>query len=354
MPRKRLAARLYQRPDTGEWIIRDGPITRRTGCGAGERGAAEKALAAYVEARDAAARPGGPSHPHELTVGAVLALYADHRAETVASPQTLAYSITALATFWGDLTCDAVKASTCRSYELHRAKPRADATGRLRAASASTVRRDLGVLQAALNHAHAEGVLIYPVKVTLSAAAPPRDRWITRSEAARLLRAASPHLRRFILLSLYTGRRHGALLDLTWARVDLDAGVIRFREDGERETNKRRGRARIPRQLLAHLRRWRQSARRGETHVINWRGRPLDSIKTAMEAASHRADLPGVTAHVLKHTAITWAISNGMEVEDAAEFFDTTPDVIRKTYWHHSPKHQQRALAIIERRGLGA
>jgi hypothetical protein len=86
------------------------------------------------------------------------------------------------------------------------------------------------------------------------------------------------------------------------------------------------------------------------THVVMFRGEPLASIKRGIERAGERAGIEGVTPHVLKHTAITWAIMNGLSVEDAAECFDTSPQTIRKTYWHHSPHHQERALEAVERR----
>jgi hypothetical protein len=41
---------------------------------------------------------------------------------------------------------------------------------------------------------------------------------------------------------------------------------------------------------------------------------------------------------------------NGLGEEDAAEDFDTSPQTIRKTYWRHSPHHQERALEVVERR----
>lgn len=337
MPRPRKPARLYFRRDEGQWIIRDGAAQHRTGLGLEQRGEAESALAQYLTARPAPERR-GPANPSELTVGEVLSRYADDKGATLAAPATLAYSIAALAPFWGDLTCDAVKGSTCRAY------------GRSRACKPSTVRRELGVLQAALNHAHGEGLLIHPVKVTLPDAGEPKDRWLTRSEAAKLLRATPPHLRRFILLSLYTGRRMSAVLELTWTRVDLDAGVIRFRADGGRETNKRRGRVRIARQLAAHLRRWQTLSPR-ETHVVSFRGKPVKSVKRAFTDARTAAGLePDVTRHTLKHTALTWAVMAGADIEDAAEYFDTSPATIRTHYWHHSPHHQDRALAIVERR----
>lgn len=284
-------------------------------------------------------------------MGEVLAIYGMGRGPELKGTETLANNIAMLAGFWGDLTCDAVKGSTCRAYERHRAKPRTNDKGQTFTAGSSTVRRELGVLQSALNYAKKEGRLIYAPEVTLSKARPPRDRWLTLSEAARLLRAASPHTRRFILVSLYTGRRMRTVLDLTWAQVDLDANVIRFRREGERETKKRKGQARIPRQLAGHLCRWKAAARPRETHVISFRGRPVDSIKTAMRRAVERAELPAdITPHDLKHTAITWAMMRGLVIEAAAEFFDTTPKTIREHYWHHSPHHQAEGVAAMERK----
>lgn len=250
----------------------------------------------------------------------------------MASANTLIYSTRALMPFWSDLTCDAVKGSTCRRY----AKQRKTAS--------STARRELGVLQAALNNAHAEGLLVHPIKVTLPPSGEARTRWLTRDEAAALLWCAEPHVRRFIMISLYTGRRMAAVLDLTWLQVDLDAGLIRFAQ--EAETKKRRGRARMPRQLWAAMRRWQD----GTPNVVHYRGGRIDSIKTGVRRAAERAGLDGVSPHVLKHTAITWGVMKGMDLEDAAEFFDTQPDTIRKHYWHHSPKHQQRAVEIMERK----
>ena len=358
MPRPRKPARLYYRADERQWVIRDGARQLRTGHGFGERREAEAALAEYLANREPPARR-GPAHPSALTVGEVLARYVDFKADSLkgAGPATLAGAVAAMTPFWGDLTCDAVKGTTCRAYTRERAIPRqltvstrsGKTLTRMHAAGEATVRRELGVLQAALNHAHAEGLLVHPVKVTLPAIGAERDRWLTRSEAARLLRAAIPHVRRFILLSLYTGRRATAVLDLTWTRVDLERAVIRFRAEGEAETNKRRGRVRIPRQLAAHLRRWHRDQGR-MTHVVMFRGERLDNIKRGIGRAAQRAGLEGVTPHVLKHTAVTWAIMSGLGVEDAAEFFDTSPQTLRKTYWHHSPHHQERALEIVERR----
>ena len=96
--------------------------------------------------------------------------------------------------------------------------------------NAGGARRDLEDLRAAINHHAAEGLHRSIVRVTLPEKGPPRDRWLTRSEAAKLLwicwrhrelqlrhrgsdkgrklpttRYPLRHLARFILVALYTG-----------------------------------------------------------------------------------------------------------------------------------------------------
>ena len=60
-----------------------------------------------------------------------------------------------LAGFWEGRTVATVTRETCRAYE------------RARGRSAGTVRRELGVLRAAINHAHREGRVTRSVAVHL-------------------------------------------------------------------------------------------------------------------------------------------------------------------------------------------
>ena len=96
------------------------------------------------------------------------------------------------------------------------------------------------MLRAAINYAHKSGRITRPVAVELPERPEPRDRWLTRMEAARLIRAArTPQARLymplFILLGLYTGRRKEAILSLRWPQVDLEAGRIDFEIAGRSE-----------------------------------------------------------------------------------------------------------------------
>ena len=157
-----------------------------------------------------------------------------------------------------------------------------------------------------------------------------------------------PHVRRFIVLALASGRRAAAILDLRLG-PSLDAGWIDTGAASSTSRERVRGaprsaaaRLQAPRVLAAHTRRWRGS------HAILWRGKPVAEIDTGLRAAARRAGLEGVTPHVLKHTAVTWAFQRGMTLEDAADWFATSPATLMKHYRAHSPHYQSRARAIME------
>jgi integrase len=352
MPRKAAGARLYQRPDNGLWVIRDtGSPDRSTGTR--DRRDAEKALAAYIAGKGTAT---GTRHPHRFPVTEALTIYGREHAITCAAPERIGYAIEALVRFWAGLTLGDVKGETCRNYARSRVRRFKDGT--TQPIAAGTIRRELNVLQAAINYCAKEGYVTAPAFVTLPEAPPAKDRWLTRAEAARLLWAAyrlprGKHLARFILIALYTGSRKDSILKLSFLRntaggwVDLDHGVIYRRGAAERETAKRRPPTGIPRILAAHLRRWRDA---GDVWVVNYQGQRVADIKTAFAAACIEAGLDGVSPHTLKHTAITWAMQKGMILDDAANYFGTSRETILRTYWGQSPDSQSGALAVMNRK----
>jgi integrase len=357
MVRPRKPARLWQRSD-GAWLILDEGRQYRLDGATGERdrAAAEAALAGHI-ARKVPQRV-GPAQPSDITVGEILARYITDNGADMAAPERLAYAAKRLGEYWAEQTCDAVKGSTCRAYLKHRQKPvyvpfRGGKKGRMVSASEPTVRRELNVLQAALNYGLSEGLLIYAPRVTLPDKGSARERWLTRDEAARLLWAArrsrNKSLARVILIGLYTGTRIGAILRLRWVHsldsgwIDVDRGILHRRGRSEKETKKRRGDCRLPRQLLGHVRRWRE----GE-HVVTWAGNPINDITTGFKAACMLAKLDGVTPHTLKHTAVTWAFQRGMSLEDASGYFSTSAKTLEDVYRQHHPDYQGRVVKAME------
>lgn len=343
MPRPRKPARLYCRPDTGEWVIRDGGKDTRTGHrGPGGREPAENALARYLAQRIDV--PSTPMAPDDVSVSVVLARYIQDLRADMAAPERQAYAVKQLALFWSGKSCGQVSEKTCQAYVRTRQ-------------TASTARRELSVLRAALNKAHRDRLLVGAPAVWLPPTGKPRTEWLTRDEFARLLWALwrnkrSRHAARLALCQFYTGSRPRTVAKSTWEKrtdgpwVDLVQGIWYRAGDGETQTVKARRPHAIPGRLMAHLERWKR-LHNGRFIVEHPRhpGKPVLDIGRALEGAAKRAGVKRITPHTLKHTAITLAIQSGMSAEDAADYFSTSIETIQSNYWHHSPEHQRRAIS---------
>ncbi|MEM6670803.1 MAG: site-specific integrase [Pseudomonadota bacterium] len=341
MPRKSKGARLWLREQRGRepvWIIRDGGRQVSTGCAENNYGGAEEALSRYL-AQKWASSSNAPRGAADVTVGEILALYGQEHAPNVASPETIGYSIDGLSPFWADLLVSDIRAETCRRYAKQRERKPA------------TIRRELGVLQAAINFAIREGALTETRLVTFPEKPPPKNRWLTRPEAALLLQAArqTPHLARFIVLGLATGTRKEALLSLQWVpsmtggHIDLEAGVMYRQSAVARRTKKRQPPARLSRKLRSQLTRWRASSR---SHVIEWRGSPVQDIKKAWGQAIERSGIEHATPHDLRRTSITWAMQRGVKLFDAAGFYGVTAAELERTYAVHHPDFQRSVVDL--------
>ena len=253
--------------------------------------------------------------------------------------------------FFGEMTLTEIRGRTCRDY--------ADDRG-----NEGGARRDLEVLRAAINYYHAENTLDMVPKITLPEKGDPRQRWLTRQEIARLLRAARNerqcrHLVRLIMIGLYTGTRLSAVLNLQWmpntngGHVDLDRGVIYRRAEGQRVAhNKRRTPVKVPPRLLRFLRYWKaaDTAKDQEgkeihlRYVVTYGGekivKPHKAFRTVRAAAGFGDD---VTPHVLRHTRATWLAQAGIDVHEAAASLGLTVEEFERTYSHADPEFQQAA-----------
>jgi len=155
---------------------------------------------------------------------------------------------------WGGKKLSKVNAQTCAAYAKHRG-------------NRGGARRDLETLRAAINHHAKEGFHRGLVRVSLPQKGEPRDRWLTRKEAAALVwqcwrhrekqtihsgtskgepvstnRRPLRHIARFILIGLYTGTRAGAIASASpyaefgRSYVDLERGIFYRKPVGKRAT----------------------------------------------------------------------------------------------------------------------
>jgi integrase len=365
MPRRAKGIRLWLQParftasgklvERAVWCIRDGSRKRSTGCPESEIAAAEEALGAYIVSKHSAPRAGS-RHPTEIEVADVLNIYLSDRVPDHADQIESVRRIAALEKFFGADTLADINGPRCRKYLEYRQ-------------SSSAARRELEDLRAAINYHRREGLCSEIVSVWLPERPEARVRWMTRSEAARLIWAAwrykekqnlrakarytRRHVARFILVGLYTGTRSaaicGAALQPTvgtgW--VDVESGVFYRKAVGERATKKRKPTVRLHPRLLAHMRRWKKN---GQRYVVEWNDARIISCKKAFGSAVRDADLLDVTAHVLRHTAATWMMQSGKcTIYEAAGYLGMTVETLEQVYGHHHPDFQKQAIAAFDR-----
>src|SRR5690606_25501416 len=122
----------------------------------------------------------------------------------------------------------------------------------------------------------------------------PKDRYLTRNEAAKMLSKASlPHVRLAIHLMLATAARISAILELTWGRVDMKRRLITLTDPDDK--TRRKGRATVPINdtLLAALKTAKAEAL--SDYVVEWGGKQVGSIKRSIESAAKLAGLEDVS-----------------------------------------------------------
>jgi integrase len=346
--RRKHPPRLYLRQRTGRdptYVILDGAHEVGTGCGPSELSSAEKALEAYIASKY---RPStGPAPLAGILIADVVSIYLREWAPTVARPDFIRVTATPILDWWGDKTLAQIKGQTCRDYVKWR-------TQRV---SEATAKHDLATLRAAVNFYHREhGPLPSVPAFTMPAEPEPNDRWLTRSEAARMLWATRKdplkrHLGRFILIALYSGTRKQAILGFKWLPsttsgwIDLDAGVMHRRGRNERKTKKLRPPSRVHRRLLTFLRYWAKAdLALGISTVVHFQGEPIKSVKRTWASTRRAARLgKDVVPHTLRHTAATWLMHAKVDVFEAAGYLGMSVDTLQRVYAHHHPDYQRSA-----------
>lgn len=356
-PTLRLRRRTDRPGSPAYWIISDRGRIVATGYSEPQIADAEQALANYIAEKY---RPDRIRDANNATVADALIPYLDDKVPDQARAREARQILSRLNAFFGHRLLTDIGSRACRDYAAMR-KTRAGA------------RNDLIVLRAAANHYVREMSLPFTPALAIPKPSMPRERHLTRSEAARLLLAAwryrdgngarsdqgrliGRHIARVILLGLKTGTRVGALLSLRWmpstdgGHIDVERGVLHRSALGERvASNKRKPPARLSESLQAHCRRWRAAdTAAGISNVIHWRGQPVKKIDKAFRAITRAANLDAaVTAHVLRHTCATWLAERGVPPHEAAAYLGMSIEVYERRYLHHDPAFQTRAAEAL-------
>ena len=291
--------------------------------------------AAETEALDRIAQESIPKTG--ATVANLWAQYCEYLGDRPAGV-TMGYTGKAVLPHFGHMRPDQVTLAQCNAYTAARLK-----AGK----SQGTVHTELGHLRSTLTWAAKIGVIDRAPHVFRPQKPAPKDRYLDDSEIQKLLAAdCEPHVRLAIILMLTTAARMGAVLDLTWDRVDLARGQIDLRLDA---AGPRKGRAVVPinQTLRAALSAAKEAAL--SEHVIEWAGGQVKSIRRGFDRAAANAGLAAVSPHVLRHTAAVHMAAGGIALHKISQYLGhSNTAVTERVYSRFAPDHMQDAAAVLD------
>lgn len=251
---------------------------------------------------------------------------------------TMGYTGKAVLGHFGHFRPDQITTELCREY----ARKRMDG-----GISQGSVHTELGHLRSAMTWAKNNRLIDAAPHIERPAKPTPKERYLTKAEVAKLIdHAGAPHITLAIHLLFATAGRVGAILDLTWDRVDMERGIINLRLDDART---RKGRAIVPinRGLMAALQTAKDAAL--TDHVIEYGGERVSSIRKGFENAVRRAGLKDVTLHTIRHSAAVAMVSSGISIDMVAQYLGHSNSAITySTYGRFAPAHLSDAAEALE------
>lgn len=371
------------------WVIIDYDATgrrREIGTGAFERdrATAEKVYADHLAQKHVPKF--GRGHPAEIMIADVLSFYAQHQADQGKRNDNTAHSLMMLGARTVGMTVDEITPMWCADYIEWRIN-QGDARGANmrggavipRQLKTGTARNDLVVLDTAQRFAWKNRKLTQIVPIIKPKVPEPRSRFLTRSEAARLLAAAlgwdlhgkrhhnriNYHVARFILVGIYTGTRHDRIVRLQFVEslhngwIDIEQGILHRRGKAEPQTNKRAPSVPIGDRLMVHMQRWHRLKSR---YVVEYGGLPVRGVFDSFDRACQLAGLNydgqeienRVTPHSLRHTSATWMLLEGKSPYQVGRYIGMSAAMVERTYGHVTDDAQRETANVLGRRNISS
>ena len=296
-----------------------------------------------------AARRGIPGV--KATVTQVLDWYDKDHVSTVASPERQRYAIEALKRHFADRPIGDVDIEGSRAYRASRIR------GLLgRSVGESTVRRELGVLVAAANHAlrwkRIKADELPQVELPSEPGIDEKKPWLTKASIRLIFEKADGDLKDFCLFAYYWASRRQAVERLEAKQVDLQHSRVDLHKAGARRTKKRRPIVPIYPEIRPALERRMEAA----TDTGGWLfGHDRREFYTAFKklcsdhgiaAVDGQGDTPW--PHLLRHSRATHMLMDGESIYKVAKLLGDTVATVERVYGHHSAEYLATTSSIEE------
>jgi integrase len=299
-----------------------------------------------------------PKRGDERTFEDLMLAYMEGPGKLKKSHRRDGYACAKLAEVFSGRALDSITGSDVRAYIQHRQSQGIGAGG---------LNREIGLMSSATNWSRREleWDIPNPWQSRKLPEPPPRNRWLTREEVARLLSAAealprAEHLPDFIRLGLYTGMRPGELMELAWRRVDLECGkhgMIYFGVDDQK--SERHGSIPLNQQaklaLLSRLRFREKWCPQAEAVFCNKSGQRIKDTRISFASAVQAAGLGGdVTPHILRHTFGSWLAQANVPILTISKLMrHSSIQVTARVYAHLAPATLADAVAVLDEAAPG-
>jgi integrase len=207
---------------------------------------------------------------------------------------------------------------------------------RAEGASNATVNRHLALVRAILRRCHREWEWLDRGPVIRLLREPTcRIRFLTRDQAAALLKELPPHLRDMATFSLATGLRAANVTGLTWEQVDLERKMAFVHPD------QAKARKAIPVPLNdAAMDVVQRQKGKHFIKVFTFEGEPVTQVNTkAWKKALKRADIRDFRWHDLRHTWASWHVQGGTPLHVLQELGGWQSPAMVRRYAHLAVEH---------------
>lgn len=328
---KRPGSEFWQRT----WFDKRTRQTRRSSLGTSDLSKAQIALAEWVVANSRMTKQSPQSVPLEQ----VLVGYWHRKGKNLGSKQVTEIGLAYWSEFFAGNTVAEVTAARQRDFvtwlEGRRDPPYAQ----------GYIKRILTIGKAALNDAYREQEL-ESVPYILPGEDTKKKKYVmtVADSAALWLASELPHERMMLALMYGTMARPEAALGLYKSFADLGRGLLDQNPPGRKQTRKYR--PIVP--VCGFLRPWLESAPDGP--LVQWRGKSIESFKTAWRAMRSRAWLPKeTTVKTIRHTMATELRAHGVpEAEIQGMLGHKAFSGRTEDYAQYRPDYLSQAVTVID------